>query len=497
MVLFALAALPVLPLILEMATTPGDLNPGSGFAGALRNSLTVASLVSAASWILGLPAGVLVALYDFPVRRVLLGLATLPLLVPSFLWALGWSALTAQLGPKVTEALSGQVGCVLVFTAEAFPLVGLTAFAATRALSGSQVEAARLAGGERTVFIQAVRNAAPVAGLASGLGGVLTLSDPGPGMILGLRTTAAEVLTSFSALYDFRLAAWQCLLLGGLALLMTGPLAALAAPRIAAEMLSRQVRGQRPVRSGWGYAGAAILLIVIVLGTVLPVTGLILPLLAGKADVARAWREVTRTGLDTLLYAGGAGVVATALGLLLAMCVGRSRQLLVASVALCLVLFALPPALMALGVVRMGADAPAWSDPLLRSRLTVCLTLGLRLFPVAALLAFRAWAAMPVSWAQAGAIHGVSLGRYLCRVIVPCLLPVMAISGLLVALMATADVGTVLLVHPPGQGSLPLSIFTVMANAPEGLVASLCLIYLVIAASLLVLIWAPTERSEP
>ena len=41
------------------------------------------------------------------------------------------------------------------------------------------------------------------------------------------------------------------------------------------------------------------------------------------------------------------------------------------------------------------------------------------------------------------------------------------------ALLATVEVGTVLLLHPPGHGSLPLAVFTVMANAPEALVAML------------------------
>lgn len=50
-------------------------------------------------------------------------------------------------------------------------------------------------------------------------------------------------------------------------------------------------------------------------------------------------------------------------------------------------------------------------------------------------------------------------------------------SVLLVALLASSDVSTVLLLHPPGQPSLPLTIFTVMANAPEAWTAALCLIY--------------------
>ena len=57
------------------------------------------------------------------------------------------------------------------------------------------------------------------------------------------------------------------------------------------------------------------------------------------------------------------------------------------------------------------------------------------------------------------------------------------------SLLATADVGTVLLLHPPGHTSLPLAIFTVMANAPEAQVASLCLLYFLAAAGVLGLAW--------
>ncbi len=60
---------------------------------------------------------------------------------------------------------------------------------------------------------------------------------------------------------------------------------------------------------------------------------------------------------------------------------------------------------------------------------------------------------------------------------------------LVVALLATADIGTVLLLHPPGQESFPLAIFTVMANARESFVASLCLVYILAAGGFLTLVW--------
>ena len=143
----------------------------------------------------------------------------------------------------------------------------------------------------------------------------------------------------------------------------------------------------------------------------------------------------------------------------------------------------------ALGVVQLATTTPAWADPLLRSRLTVCVALGLRFFPVAAVLGLRAWGSTSATWTLAAAVHGVPATVYLWRVVLPLLLPAGAVAALLVALLASADVSTVLLLHPPGKSSLSLAIFTVMANAPESLVAALCLVYLAVAAGLLAALW--------
>ena len=152
---------------------------------------------------------------------------------------------------------------------------------------------------------------------------------------------------------------------------------------------------------------------------------------------------------------------------------------------LALVVLVQPPALLALGVVELAASAPASADPVLRGPLVVCVTLALRLFPLAVLLGLRAWGGLAPSWAQAAAVHGVPLSRYLGRVAAPLLAPSALASVLLVALLASADVSTVLLLHPPGHPSLPLTIFTVMANAPEAWTAALCLIYVLAVMAVL------------
>ncbi|HKA55941.1 MAG TPA: hypothetical protein VKJ47_20005 [Candidatus Binatia bacterium] len=489
--LLLVAVLPAVPLLWRSAVSPNSATAfvGATFGGALRNGAAVAVLVAVVSLLVGLPTGVLSALYEFPARNILLALTALPLLIPSFLRAVGWAMLAARLGPAVTDAISGLAGCTLVLSTGAVPLVLLTSYVAAIALSGSQIDAARLAGGERTVLIYVSRHVASPALLAAGLGCVLALSDPGPGQILGLQTAASEMLTSFSALYDFPLAGRQCAVLTALVLMMAVPLAFLTAPRLASEIMARQARAARRIRHR-GVAGVTVtgLSLLVLAGTVAPLVGLTLPL-AGGGELIRAWGELSRTAGNTLLYATGAGGIAATLGLLLAVCSGRSDRLRTVCVGTALALFSLPPALTALGVVQLATTAPAWADPLLRSRLTVCVALGLRFFPVAAVLGLRAWGSTSATWTLAAAVHGVPATVYLWRVVLPLLLPAGAVAALLVALLATAEVSTVLLLHPPGKSSLSLAIFTVMANAPESLVAALCLVYLAVAAGLLAALW--------
>ena len=459
------------------------------FLSALKNSLYLGFNVAAISLIVGLPFGVLVALYEFPGRTVLVALSALPLLVPSFLWAIGWSALATEFGPRATALLSGFGGCTLVLSVGVIPLVLLSTFSATRMLSQAQVDAARLARGEMNVLVHAARHAMTPAILAAGLGGVLAMADPGPGQIFGLRTAASEILISFSAIYDFALASLQCAVLTGTVLLFAVPLALLCAPRIASAMLARQTR---PVqRAGHGRmpgVATASLACFVMIGVVVPVVGLILPLAHG-GEFGRAVSEIVRTASNTATYAVGAGVISVLLAFLTALMVGRNPHLRKIAIVMSFVLFSLPPAFAALGIVWIASMAPPWIEPILRSRLTVCLALAVRFFPVAVVLGLRAWGSTSASWTLAAGLHGVSLAKYLQRVLVPQMLPSAGVALLLVALLATGDISTILLLHPPGEASFPLALFTVMANAPEALVASLCLAYLSGSAALLVILW--------
>lgn len=488
----ALAAAPAAVLIGPMLGDGAHLGQalGATFFEAVGRSLLVATAAALVSLVVGLATGLAGSLFDFPFRRSLLAALALPLLVPSFLWAIGLSMLRTQVGLSRDGLLSGASGCVIAFMALGIPLVCYTSFAAARGISRSQLDAARLAGGDTAVLIHGARNVLPAAAVAALLAGVLTLSDPGPGQILGYSGVATQILVSFSALYDFDLAARQCLALGGVVLLLIGPAAWWGANRLSEQLLARDVEPAPPRRSvAVSIAGPALFAVVILLTAVLPLAGLIWPA-TRELMIGRAMQDVLRTSGNTLLYAAMASLIAVLLGIFLAICAGRDRRLQRILLTGLLVLLALPPSLSALGIAQAGSFAPEALDIVFRSHGTVGLALALRFLPIATILLLRSTSSFSSSWVSAAAIHGVGLFRYLSKVLLPMLLPAVLVAAVLVALLATAEVGIVLLVQPPGEASLPVAIFTVMANAPESLVATLCLIYVAGAATILMAAWA-------
>jgi iron(III) transport system permease protein len=282
------------------------------------------------------------------------------------------------------------------------------------------------------------------------------------------------------------------MLLAGVVLLVTLPLAVLVAPSVAIGLLGRDTAPPSLARNrSAAWLAAVCQICVVAVTTAVPLTGILAPLFS-EFPLTRAFAEIVRTAKDTLVYAAVAGLIATAMGIVPGVAIGRGRRLRTVSLALLFLIISLPPSLSALGLIKFGASMPQWLDPLLRSRLTVGLALAMRFLPIAAILAMRAFGSMSPSRCHVAAVHGLSLPLYVRRILAPQMVPAAAIACVVVALAATADIGTVVLLRPPGADCIPVQIFTVIANAPEPLVAALCFFYVATVAILLISGWCVT-----
>jgi iron(III) transport system permease protein len=473
-----LALLPSLALVVSVSGSSSQAILLDTFWQALSRSLLLALIVTLVSLLLGLPTGVLIGLYEFPGRRIFLALLALPLLIPSFLWAIGLLMFRLYFELGSDGLFAGLSGASMGFISLSLPLVIYTSFLSVRTLSQGQVDSALLCGSQYFLFKQTLKLSLPYASLIAVFGGVLTLSDPGPGQILGYAGIATELLVSFSALYDFSLAARQSLILIGVILFLLIPVVMKVSQSPILGLLGRDFKPAQAIINPTASWSLPLIVSLILLFTVLiPLTGLTQPLLR-EFPFKRAVQEVLRTINDTLLYSFFAGVIATVIGLFLSMLAGRdnaARRLLLAA---SLFLLSIPPAVSALGMILLGSYAPVWMEHLLRGRFAVALLLGLRFLPIATILSLRKIGTSSPTWAQAASLHGLSLWKYLKIILLPWFFPSGVLIGFAVALLATADITTIVLLRPPDADSFPLAIFTIMANAPEALVAALCLFYI-------------------
>jgi ABC-type Fe3+ transport system permease subunit len=311
---------------------------------------------------------------------------------------------------------------------------------------------------------------------------------------LGFPGAAAEILLSFSALFDFDLARRQCFLVAGLSLLFSLPIIIFLGPHLSTALLAQESSATKHYENATVQRFATpvfVVLLIVIVG--IPLIGLFQPLLL-EFDLMYALKVLQRTWANTVFYSLTAGFLSTILALTLVLCFAHYEKMKVILITFSLVFIVLPSSFVALNVVELGASVSATWDWLFRGRFLVGAVLGLRFFPIAILLILNRYATISPSWFDAAKISGVSKIKFYLAVVIPFLIPAMALSILIVALLATAEIGTILLLRPPGEDSFPLAIFTVMANASEVKVSSLCFIYFVVSIFNLSILWSVLGR---
>ena len=83
---------------------------------------------------------------------------------------------------------------------------------------------------------------------------------------------------------------------------------------------------------------------------------------------------------------------------------------------------------------------------------------------------------LPKSLYESAVIQGVSYKSVILRILIPILYPAFLASFIISFIFSIGELGITIMVYPPGAEIMPIKIFTIMANAPQALTASMNLI---------------------
>lgn len=523
----ALAALVLLPLAAVVVLAAGSSTGGAwthlidtGLAGYALNSALLLLLVGVGVIAVGVGAAWLTALCEFPGRRVLQVLLVLPLALPGYVIAYAYTDFLQFSGPVQTtlRALAGVdgtqwkaagywfpeirslPGAALMFVLVLYPYVYLPVRAAFAGGGANLTEAARTLG--LSPWQAFMRVALPLArpAIAGGCALALmeTLADFGAVAHFAVDTFTAGIYKAWFGLGDKVAAARLACLLLLATLLLVG---AERASRGRARYASANARtGRVAFRFGGagGLAAAAAAALPCLLGFVLPVA--ILARLAWREVDTLDWARFGGFAWNSLTVGLAAALVAVAGALLLAYAVRLDRRL--AGVGRLAALgYAVPGAVIAVGLLVPLAGFDNWLDAWMRERFGVrtgLLVTGsiaalvfayvVRFLAVALANVEAGLARVTPSMDDAARAMGLGAGATALRVHVPLIARSLMVAALLVFVDALKELPATLAVRPFNFDTLATHAYTLAKDERLGEAAWPCLAIVAVSLAPVILV---------
>jgi iron(III) transport system permease protein len=453
----------------------------------LLTTVTLGATASLIATVVGVPLGFLLARADLR-HVVLLRLALLmPLVIPPYVLGLVWIYVTGY-----SDISYSLAGAALVLGIGFYPLSMLAAEAGFRQVDASLEEAGLMITNPRQVFVRiTLPLVGPLVAAALLLVFALAVAEFGVAGLLRVRVFTTEVFTAFAAIYDF-----------GRATALAVPL--LAVTLIAAIAAKWSIGDRHLTR---GTTSRPVIWAISPRGKTLAVSGAVafaivcaaLPIvvLAAHArdvveNIAASWQAI-RTSIILSLIAATSSV---ALGIMLGHARGRARPQPGALADLILIAaFAMPSTVVGVGIIGLW-NRHAIPIELYASPITIVLGYMARFLPVAILIVAASVRQVSLSSEEAAEICGAGWATTFWSIVIPQIRGGIVAAWIAVFVFTFGELGTTVLVTPPGESTLPVRVYTLIANAPEGQIASLALVQVIATVIPLCLFGLTVGRTE-
>jgi iron(III) transport system permease protein len=436
--------------------------------GLLVNTAILGGGTALTATLVGVPLGVALARVALPFKSGLRVLLAAPVLLPSYVTGLAW----LYLGDA--EWMRSLPSAVAVLTVVLYPLSMLMTEAALRGVEPRLEEAASVvARPGRVLWRITLPLVMPTVLAAALVVFVLAVSDFAVPALLRVRVFTTEIFTAFAALYDFARATALAV-----PLLLVALCVAFVSVRLSGDRLvvtRRGLAGELQTFDGWRPAAAGAAACVVMAALFLPIA-----ILMREARHVSSWDSVVtgsggaiRNSL-TLAAVGATSVSALAFWL----AYGRARATRVAGMAadvLLIVLFAVPGTIVGVALIGLWNRAGVAGSIYATNGMFVLVYLA-RFTPLAALALAASVRRVPSSHEEAAAVSGAGWFRTMTHIVGPQVKLGLLAVWVIVFTLAFGELGASVLVTPPGESTLPIRIYTLIANAPPAQVAALALL---------------------
>ncbi len=494
--------LPVLSMLYRSLRIDGRFTLAS-YQGLMRSSrqwslmghsLLLASIVTLATTSVGVPLGIILGRSDLPLRRSFTALFVIPLLIPPYIIAVSWLDLVGTAGPiahifgeassrSAMALLFGLPGCAWVLFSVFLPVPLLLTLVFLRTVHPRLEEAGRLAAGwGRVLKGVTLPLIAPGILLAAVVVFLLSFGEFSVPNFLRYGVFPVETFTRFSAFYDFEAATAAAVPLAAVTFLVLLVEAVFLRERTYQLHPSPEAERHSTIRLGrWRAVATAAVGALALVVVVVPLVVLLVQ--AGGADAyLEALQRAGGSLIRSLLYGAAGASLLAVLGFLTGHLIEtRAVRGWRMVDSLTVFTFALPSTVIGIGLISLWNNP--WTNFVYATPWIILLGYVAKYTALTSRISVTQLAQIPPSMEEAAQVAGAGWGRRMVFITVPLARRSLLAAWLVGYIFSVRDTGITMLVYPAGHETLPVRIFTLMANGTPRLIAALCV--LMIAATLL------------
>jgi iron(III) transport system permease protein len=455
----------------------------------LVTTTAVATGTAVLATLIGAPLGIVLARVPMPYTALVRIALAAPFALPPYVVGLAWMYLVGT-----RDDLTGVAATAVVLSLVFYPLPMLATEIAVRGVDGRLEEAGLLvAAPGRVLRAITLPLAAPVIVAAALVVFVLAASDFGLAGLMQVRVYTTEVFTAFSALYDFERATLLMLPPLLLSMAVTGVAGGLMGDRLIASR--RGARAPVMTLPRWRTAAGGAVAAAIAVAVVVPI-GVLLHEAIGVRSVTDLLAASWGAMVNSLWLSAVVATAAVGLGFWIGYWRARTSPAAARLADTALVaLFAVPSTVIGVGMIGLW-NRPGIAGVVYGTSAMIVLASLARLVPVASLALAARISLVPTSHEEAAAVSGAGWLRTTTRIVAPQIAGAMAAAWVVGFVLAFGELGATILVAPPGDATLPIHVYTMIANAPSSHVAALALVQTGVVVAPLVLLGAVAAAWE-
>jgi len=400
----------------------------------------------------------------------------IPLFLSPYIFAVAWKDLFFLLF-GTANFISSSFGVILVLTMIYTPLSMLIIGSAFTNIHAQLEDAGIVITNVKTVIFKITLPLIKHALLSSFvLVFIFSISEFSVPAFFGVQVFTTEIFTQFSAFYNHSLAILQSALLIFICIILLLTEGKYIANALFLSVGSKGMKNKIYDIKSWNQFGMTILIFWFLISVILPFIVLFIQSFKdGISKFIQAFELLGPTFGNSVGLAFFGAFLIVVVGFTAAFYSARQSNQKEGSFDwLLLIIFAIPSTIFGISLIKF------YNHPMLEiiysSYMIIIIAYIGKFSFISSKLIGNAIRQVPISLEEAAKIQGISSFNRLTGIWIPLILPSLFISFMISFIFSLGELGTTIMIYPPGTEIMPIKVFTIMANAPQSLTSSMTLI---------------------